>query len=302
MRSPPIRLPVSVPVAAQTLSLDSAGGVRLHASLFGAPHPVAGLLIVHGLQSHAGWFEASGTAAELAGAGITCLAYDRRGSGRSSGVSGHADSCEDFIADLRAAAAALRVELDRSIGSRTPMHVLANCFGTRAVLAYLADDPSAFDSLILTSPATHMSRKGSYGLLQRLSILLSPSRYYFPTPLQDDDFLASGPWLEWIRRDRLGLRRVTAGFLRSANRLTPRMKIAAARLHVPLLVVLSRRDRLVVNDAVRAEFVESYPGPKQVVEYDTDHYVDFSDARAAFERQLEQWVLVTAPALSGTAP
>jgi alpha-beta hydrolase superfamily lysophospholipase len=272
---------------AQVRALTGVDGTRLHASLFPAQRPRAGLLLVHGLQSHAGWFEASDTARELADAGISCLAYDRRGSGRSDGAPGHADSAGDFLVDLEAGVAALRRELRPG----APVHVLANCFGARAVLPYAAEHPAAFRSLILTAPATHMSRRASYGFSQKLRILLASSHHYFPTPLRDVDFVSAGPWLDWIRRDERSLRYVTAGFLRSANRLTRRMQAVLPGLRVPLLVVLSRRDALVDNEAIREHFFEPYAGPKELVEYDTDHYVDFTSARPALERSLEEWVL-----------
>jgi alpha-beta hydrolase superfamily lysophospholipase len=273
--------------APQPLRIPSAGGLRLHASLFPAQRPRAGLLLVHGLQSHAGWFEASGTAAGLADSGITCLAYDRRGSGRSEGLPGHADSAADFLADLEAGAAALRRELPPGAS----VHVLANCFGARAVLAFAAEHPEAFHTLILTAPATHMSRRASYGLTRKLGILLSPSHRYVSTPLHDEDFVRAGPWLDWIRRDERSLRYVTAGFLRSANRLTQKMRAALPCLRTPLLVVLSRHDVLVDNTAIRERFFEPYAGPKELVEYDTDHYVDFTSAQPELERRLAAWVL-----------
>lgn len=271
----------------RALRVESRGGVTLHASLFPARRPQAGLLLVHGLQSHAGWFEAAGTAAGLAAAGIACLAYDRRGSGRSDGVRGHAESAGDFLADLAAGERALRSQLPPG----APVHVLANCFGARAVLAFAAEHPEVFRTLILTAPATHMSRRASYGLARKLGILLSPSRRYFPTPLHDEDFVRAGPWLDWIRRDERSLRHVTAGFLRSANRLTQEMQAALPCLRTPLMVVLSRHDVLVDNVAIRERFFEPYAGPKELVEYDTDHYVDFTSAQPELERRLAAWVL-----------
>jgi alpha-beta hydrolase superfamily lysophospholipase len=271
----------------RALRIESRGGVKLHASLFPAQRPQAGLLLVHGLQSHAGWFEAAGTAAGLAAAGIACLAYDRRGSGRSDGVRGHAESAEDFVADLAAGERALRSELPRGAS----VHVLANCFGARAVISHAAEHPEAFRSLVLTAPATHMSRRASYGLARKLEILLSPARRLVPTPLHDEDFVRAGPWLDWIRCDERSLRTVTARFLRSANRLTRRMQAAIPHLRAPMLVVLSTRDVLVDNDAIRERFFEPYAGPKELVEYDTDHYVDFTDARPDLECRIAAWVL-----------
>jgi alpha-beta hydrolase superfamily lysophospholipase len=273
------------------LLFQSADGTRLHASHFPASQPRAGLLLVHGLQSHARWFEASATAANLAERGISCLAYDRRGSGRSGGKVGHADSADDFLTDLTAGHTALRRELDARGARGAPLHVLANCFGARAVLPYLALHPRAFRSVILTAPATHMTRQASYGALRKLSILLARRDSYFPTPLRDEQLVSAGPGLDWIRRDVLSLRRTTAAFLRSANALTPRMHDAIPRLRVPLLVVLSRRDVLVDNDAIRRRFFAGYAGPKELVEYDTDHYVDFTSARPDFEQEVAAWIL-----------
>jgi alpha-beta hydrolase superfamily lysophospholipase len=274
------------PRGARALRLRSADGVSLHASLFSAPHARAGLLLVQGLQSHAGWFEASGTAAELARAGICSLACDRRGSGRSAGARGHVASADEFLLDLDAAHVALR----RQLGAVAPVHVLANCFGARAALAYAAEHPGAFASLVLTAPATHMRARASYGLTAGLRIALSPARAPFPTPLRDEYFVREGPWLDWIRADALALRSVSAGFLRSASRLTRRMWSGLPRVRIPLFVILSRRDAIVDNEAIRRSFVARYPGPSRVLEYDVEHYVDFTDARWAFARELERWV------------
>ena len=250
-----------------------------------------GLLFVHGLQSHAGWFEASSTATELAEAGVTSLAYDRRGSGRSAGIPGHAQSPREVLADLEAGAIALRSELDARAGPAAPIHILANCFGTRIALPYVAAHPQMFRSLILTAPATHMSRRASYGLAQKLSILFAAPHTLYPTPLRDEYFVSAGPWLDWIRRDTCSLRHTTAAFLRSASRLTRWTRDAIPRLRIPLLVILGRRDLLVDNDAIRRRFFARYSGPKALVEYDADHYVDFTSAQPDLRRRLENWLI-----------
>lgn len=285
---------------ARTLELTSADGTPLHALLFEASEPVAGLVMVHGMQSHAGWFEAAGTAHQLAAAGITGLAYDRRGSGRSGGLSGHTERADDMLADLDAARSALRRELARATSAplrgdagaaEVPLHALANCFGTRIVLPYLDRHPDAFASVTLTAPATHMSPLADYRFGKRLQILFSRGQRTFATPLRDEYFISEGEWLEWIRNDPHSLRRVTASFLRSTGRLTSRMNKAARRLEVPLLVVLGSRDLMVKNDAIREKFVARYPGPKRVVEVDTEHYVDFTEHQPTLAREVEEWVL-----------
>lgn len=276
---------------ARTLEFASADGTPLHGLLFEAESPVAGLVMVHGMQSHAGWFEAAGSADQLAAAGITSLAYDRRGSGRSGGERGHTSSPGEMLADLAAARTALRRELERAGAAEVPLHALANCFGTRIVLPYLDENEGVFASLTLTAPATHMSKLADYGTGQRLKIGTASAEHTFATPLQDEYFISEGEWLEWIQNDPYSLREVTAAFLKSTNKLTSRMTKAARRVEVPMLVVLGSRDVMVRNDAIREKFVARYPGPVRVVELDAEHYVDFTDQQPQLAKEVQEWVL-----------
>ncbi len=273
-----------------SLKITSPDGTLLHASVMEAEDPVAGLLLVHGMQSHSQWFEVSGTLAALSDAGISCLAYDRRGSGRSGGKKGHAKSAEQMLEDFETALKALREILAQSGNPDVPLHVLANCFGTRITLPYLTREPDAFQSAILTAPATRMTRKADYGKRQRARILLAPPSRYFKTPLEDSYFISSGPALEWIENDELSLRRVTAGFLRSAQKLTKEMRRAALTLTIPFLVVLGTHDEMVKNDAIRAEFVHNYKGPIRVVEYDAEHYIDFTSFQPELADEIVLWI------------
>ena len=274
-----------------SLELASPDGTLLHASVINAENPVAGLLLVHGMQSHARWFEVSGTLNTLSNSGITCLAYDRRGSGRSGGKIGHADSAEQMLEDFATGLAGLRELLAKSENPDAPIHVLANCFGTRITLPYLMKEPSAFQSVILTAPATHMSSKADYGTMQRLEILFSRRNRYFDTPLQDQYFVSSDPALNWIHNDELSLRRVTGSFLLSTNALTKKMYKAARTLSIPLLVILGTRDCMVNNQAIRSDFVGNYKGPCRVVEYNAEHYIDFTEYQSELAREVASWII-----------
>jgi alpha-beta hydrolase superfamily lysophospholipase len=272
------------------VAFDSRDGTPLRASLWRADQPIAGLLIVHGMQSHAGWFEVSATADEIARVGVTVLAYDRRGSGRSGGTRGHVASADAFLEDLAAARTALARVLAEQGAEHASLHVLANCFGTRIVLPYLHAHPAGFQSAVLTAPAIRMSRAADYGFGTKLRILFADGERRFPTPLEDELFVSSGPYLEWIRSDTLALRDVTAQFLRSTSQITRRMKKAARDLDTPLLVVLGSRDAMVVNEAIRSDFVARYRGPVEVIELDTEHYVDFTDQQAALASAVIDWL------------
>lgn len=271
-------------------AFESRDGTPLRASLWRADQPNAGLLIVHGMQSHAGWFEVSATAGEISRAGVTVLAYDRRGSGRSGGTPGHVDSADEFLEDLAAARSALTRELAERGAADAPLHVLANCFGTRIVLPYLQAHPESFQSAVLTAPAIRMSRAADYAFGTKLRILFADRERRFPTPLEDELFVSTGPFLDWIRGDTLALRQVTAGFLRSTSQITRRMQKAARAIDTPMLVVLGSRDAMVINETIRSEFVARYRGPIEVVEFDTEHYVDFTDQQPALASAVIGWL------------
>jgi len=61
------------------------------------------------------------------------------------------------------------------------------------------------------------------------------------------------------------------------------------------MVVLSLRDVLVDNDRIRNEFFAPYPGRKQLVEFDTDHYVDFTESRPDFATRVQEWIYQAGP-------
>lgn len=273
-----------------SVAFESRDGTPLRASLWRAKQPEAGLLIVHGMQSHAGWFEVSATAEEIAAAGVTVLAYDRRGSGRSGGTPGHVDSADVFLEDLTAARTALTRELAEHGAAAVPLHVLANCFGTRIVLPYLHAHPDSFQSAVLTAPAIRMSRAADYDFGTKLHIFFAGRERRFPTPLEDELFVSTGPFLDWIRGDALALRQVTAGFLRSTSQITRRMNKAARAIDTPMLVVLGSRDAMVINSAIRSDFVARYRGPIEVIELDTEHYVDFTDQQPALAKAVSEWI------------
>jgi alpha-beta hydrolase superfamily lysophospholipase len=273
-----------------SVEFASRDGTPLHGLLWRAPVPAAGLLILHGMQSHAGWFEVSGTPDHLAANGVTVFAFDRRGSGHSGGERGHAPSSSAFLDDLDAGRSELTRALAEQCLSNAPLHALANCFGTRILLPYLADHPGAFRSAVLTAPAFAMSRAADYDIRTSLRILLANAQRRFATPLHDELFVSSGPLLEWIRADALSLREVTAGFLRATARLTRRMKRAAKNLELPILVILGEWDAMVVNDRIRRDFVARYRGPIEVLELDGEHYLDFTDRQPELTAAVSDWI------------
>jgi hypothetical protein len=150
-------------------------------------------LAVHGMQSNAAWFHSGSYLAEQ---GIEVLAFDRRGSGMSLGARGHVEDFSHFVQDMSGA-----LEFLRNRRKDVPIHVHANCFGTRIAIPYMQDymeretrailqaeyqeqNPSArpdeledisgfkFASVINTSPATHMSVESESRIRSRMDCFI----------------------------------------------------------------------------------------------------------------------------------
>jgi alpha-beta hydrolase superfamily lysophospholipase len=106
-------------------------------------------------------------------------------------------------------------------------------------------------------------------------------RKYFPTPLQDELFTTDPEGLNFMAQDELGLRQVTANlykmgeFLNTGNLMTPRLQ----RLTMPVLVLLSKQDRILDVPAVIAGLYNRLETKKKLVTYDqVEHFLLFEDA------------------------
>ena len=77
--------------------------------------PRARLLVLHGVQSHAGWYENLGKV--LSGLGFETYFPDRRGSGANQVDRGHTPSCKRLVDDVVEQLEALRaLEPSRPVG------------------------------------------------------------------------------------------------------------------------------------------------------------------------------------------
>src|SRR5882724_3265329 len=263
--------------------IEAVDNIRIHVRRHAATDPKAVLIMAHGLQSHAGWFEETGEF--LAAQGITVLAYDRRGSGKSEGSRGDVGSPNDFEADLDAA-------VREASKLCVPVHLLANCFATRSALPYVHRHCGVIRSLILTSPATDMRPEADYSPAGKLGVLLgsgSPVQFRILTPLKDDLFVSTDPWLQWIHDDKLSLRRVTPRFLFAARRTEKEMFRALSKAQTPVLVMLATRDRMVFNERITERF-KHYSGPVILERFESEHMLEFGASAEKYRHALLQWI------------
>jgi alpha-beta hydrolase superfamily lysophospholipase len=213
--------------------LAASDGVELHYLRWssGRSPPLAVVVFLHGIASHAGWF--AETATDLDEQGVEVFAPDRRGSGRSGGPRGHLARYQRALDDVD--------EVVRLVGSEhpgTPLFLAASSWAAKLAVVYAAARPARLSGLLLLGP----------GLLPRVN--LSPGRRVrvlaghlvtptarLPIPLTPELYTANPPYLDFIRADPLRLLEATTQFFWETARLDRRRRRASARLDRPLLVL-----------------------------------------------------------------
>jgi alpha-beta hydrolase superfamily lysophospholipase len=267
--------------------LAASDGVELHCLRWSSERrpPLAVVVFLHGIASHAGWF--AETATDLDEQGVTVYAPDRRGSGRSGGPRGHLARYERALDDVD--------EVVRLVGSEhpaTPLFLAASSWAAKLAVVYAADRPAPLSGLLLLGP----------GLLPRVN--LSPARWVrvlaghlvtptarLPIPLTPQLYTANPPYLDFIRADPLRLLEATTQFFWETARLDRRRRRASARLDLPLLVLQGGDDAMMDVAGTRRWFsgldgndktYRAYPG--------AGHTLDFEPDRSSYLADMLTWL------------
>jgi alpha-beta hydrolase superfamily lysophospholipase len=243
-----------------------------------------GLIVaLHGIQSHAGWYEYSSEC--LAQSGYEVRFLDRRGSGRNTENRGDAPSFRRLLDDV-----AEFVRQSRRGDESTSL--LGVSWGGKAVAGVLHRHPGLVDRVALLCPG--FCPKIHPPLVQRLRIglarLLMPRRR-FPIPLNDPELFTATPhWLQFLRCDPLALHEATARLLFESVRLDLYLRRVASSIRVPVLLMLAGRDRIIDNDRTR-QFVSRFQGPVTILEYpEAQHTLEFEPDPSRFVQDLLAWI------------
>jgi alpha-beta hydrolase superfamily lysophospholipase len=251
----------------------------------------ATVVVLHGVQSHAGWYHGLGR--RLAASGFDAIFPDRRGSGANTRMRGHARSSRQLVADVAGLLAAVP----------GPRVVAGISWGGKLAVAAAARRPALVDGVALLCPGltprvgvTARERRGI--ALAKLTGRAATVR--FPVPLADPAlFTADADARRFIAGDPLSLREATAGLLATSFFLDRAVRRAARRIHQPILLMLAGRDRIVDNDRTRA-YLDRVASPrKAVIEYpEAHHTMEFEPDPSRSARDLIDWInseVVAAP-------
>jgi alpha-beta hydrolase superfamily lysophospholipase len=246
----------------------SVGGVRLRVRSWIPPHPVGGVVIVHGLGDHG--LRYTPVAEALAARGYAVAIPDLRGHGESGGRRGDVGRFSEFAADVAETVSSLR----QSIPADLPLGLVGHSMGGLVVMRYLQGEgrfgggigapsfsvPRGVVGAVLSAPwfrTRHplpawkrLMGRGLLHLLPGLTLKmdLSPDR------------LTRDPAERRAREgDPLLHDRCSARLYGEVERAQSEAWKAAHRLKLPLLIIVPDDDQ-VVDSAATLRFAERFGG------------------------------------------
>ena len=273
--------------APRLISLQGRDGYRF-ASRVWAPRDGASacVLIVHGIQSHGGWFEGSGEF--LAARGLGVLMPDRRGSGLNERLRGHAARPGRLIGDLIAC-----MDYARDNWGAERIHIVGISWGGKLAACLARRCPQRVSGVTFVTPG--IFAKVDLSLRAKAAVAAScifQPRRLFPIPLDDPRLFTANPErIRFIESDRLRLRAVTASFLRVSKQLD----FASCRPlppSVPAHLMLAEHDDIVDNDRLQ-HWLRRQPGPnRRTTIYDgARHTLEFEPDPSAYWDDLLEGIL-----------
>lgn len=254
-------------------------------------YPPAGIprgqvVCLHGIQSHAGWYDYS--CARLSLAGYKVFFLDRRGSGQNQQERGDTPSFRRLLDDVAEFLMSLQAERRTA-----PLFLLGISWGGKLAAALPYHSRGLIDGLVLICPGFCPRVRPPW--TQRLAIAwarLARPRRMFPIPLNDPELFTATPrWQEFIRTDPLALRQATARLLVESVRLDRYLRRAQTYVQVPVLLLLAERDRIIDNRGTRNFVARFASTDKTVAEYAQAHHtLEFEPEPDRFVDDLLRWL------------
>jgi alpha-beta hydrolase superfamily lysophospholipase len=265
--------------------VPSEDGTKLAVRIAGDKGTRTPMVMLHGLQSHSGWFVQSQTF--LVGLGFPLYAMDRRGSGRSEGARGDCTDFREMVADVHAV-----VNHARKQHQVEKVHVFGHCFGTIPATLFATAQPELVASLILASSGIHT--KVDLALARKLKLLWSKASrntVQIPIPLKPEMFSDLDECVRFIQEDESQLRTATGSLYYEVRRARRYIQVHRHLLTMPIFMA-SAGDDPICDTAANERFFWSLPARhKLLVRYERSrHVIEFSEQRDDFFRDLSWWL------------
>ena len=260
-------------------------GIKLAVRVAGVKGRRTPLVMLHGLQSHSGWFVQSQTF--LAGLGFPVYAMDRRGSGYSEGERGDCAHFSQMSEDVLAV-----VDWARGRHNVEKVHVFGHCFGTIPATLFAAAHPDRVACLIQASSGIHT--KVDLDLSRKLGLAWSKAArrpVQIPIPLKAEMFSELDECVRFIRQDDARLLTATGSLYYEVRRARQYIHAHKHLLTMPQFMA-SAGDDPICDTAANERFFWSLPARyKLLVRYERSrHVIEFSEERDDFFRDINWWL------------
>ena len=268
---------------------NASDGYPIHVATWPIPAGVplkARVLVLHGVQSHGGWYGDLGRT--LAASGYETHFTDRRGSGANRQDRGHTPTTQRLLDDVAEFLADLQGRQPSA-----PVALAGISWGGKLAVVTAGEHPERLDALALICPGLHPRVDVSLG--ERLRIALAyftrPMKT-FPIPLSDPALFTANPAGQaYIASDPLGLRAATASLLAASRFLDRRVARIPARVDQPALLMLADQDRIVDNGRTITYWSRVGSPRKRVIRYpDGHHTLEFDPDPTRYARDLAGWL------------
>ncbi len=248
------------------------------------PGSKAAVIHVHGIEGHSLWFGA--TAAKLSGQDIAVFAFDRRGAGANQNNRGHLESWRQLLADIDRLADHIR-----KLSPSRPIFLIGNCWGAMAGIGYAATS-NKLAGLILIAPALYLQVDMTiWEKIQIGGAYFFKDARKFRTPLTSELFTDNPIYLQFLDRDPLRLKAVTAKLYIETTKLRRLFKQKTKDLHLPLLLLQPGNDRIVKVKEVERWFSTVPSADKQLRMFPgCEHSLDFASDNQDYVNALTNWI------------
>lgn len=248
------------------------------------------LVMLHGIQSHSGWYEAS--CQQLCAQGYRILFFDRRGSGLNQEHRGDAAHWQRLVQDV--VQLLTRVHFQREESAESPLILQGVSWGAKLATVVAAQRPDLIDGLALLYPGIKARVRPT--ALQKLQLKLAEQlgirQKRIAIPLSDPGLFTGEPdWQDFIRNDPLALHEVTVSFLLANRELDRLVEHAPEQITGPLFCQLAGRDQIIDNGATEAYLQRIQSEQKCLVHYpEARHTLEFEPNREQIVADYISWL------------
>ena len=258
---PPLESLVKQGVVCELVEQELAGGYVGWGRWFegggGGGDDGRGVVYLHGIQSHGGWF--LGSCAALRESGYGVLVPDRRGSGLNESERGHCNNAKQLLDDLDG-----WVDWLRENKKAAKVDLVAVSWSGKLALVYAAKHPEKVRSVVLVTPG--LRARIDIGLKEKIAIgaqgILSPHKLH-EIPLNDPKlFTANQGMLRFLENDPLKLTEASAAFFITSRYLDVTVPKILWKIAMPVYLFLAEQDRIIDN-AATIELLRPILGPTE---------------------------------------